>query len=126
MTRHKFTNQPSFMIDAAGFVMAGLHLSNAELGESFKKLCESVLAKDFAAARSYRYVGRIFKGTAKRPHIPMPLRRKILAVGKCVKCAGTHKLQVDHIFPFSLGGGNDESNLQCLCRKCNRSKGVKV
>ncbi|MEW5698839.1 RHS repeat-associated core domain-containing protein [Pseudomonas synxantha] len=32
----------------------------------------------------------------------------------------THERQFDHIDPDSLGGANDESNTQLLCRKCNR------
>lgn len=35
------------------------------------------------------------------------------------------KLEVDHIVPVSKGGKTDPSNLQTLCRKCNRSKGAK-
>ena len=35
------------------------------------------------------------------------------------------KLEVDHIVPISKGGKTDPSNLQTLCRKCNRSKGAK-
>lgn len=30
---------------------------------------------------------------------------------------------VDHIVPFSLGGGNEYRNTQALCEACNRSKG---
>lgn len=30
---------------------------------------------------------------------------------------------VDHIVPRSMGGTDDESNLQCLCNACNASKG---
>jgi hypothetical protein len=31
-------------------------------------------------------------------------------------------LDIDHINPLSLGGGDELSNLQLLCPKCNRSK----
>jgi 5-methylcytosine-specific restriction endonuclease McrA len=32
--------------------------------------------------------------------------------------------EIDHIVPVSRGGGDDPKNLQWLCKKCNRSKGV--
>ena len=32
----------------------------------------------------------------------------------------TNERQFDHIHPDSLGGANDESNTQILCRRCNR------
>lgn len=35
-------------------------------------------------------------------------------------------LEVDHIIPLAKGGMTTEDNLQCLCWKCNRSKGAKV
>ena len=33
-------------------------------------------------------------------------------------------LEVDHIVPIAKGGKTVDSNLQCLCWKCNRSKGA--
>jgi hypothetical protein len=33
-------------------------------------------------------------------------------------------LEVDHIIPIAKGGKTVDSNLQCLCWKCNRSKGA--
>lgn len=42
--------------------------------------------------------------------------------GVCQCCGGTENLEFDHIVPFSCGGGNESSNIQLLCRSCNRSK----
>lgn len=35
-------------------------------------------------------------------------------------------LEIDHIIPIAKGGMTEESNLQTLCWKCNRTKGVKM
>lgn len=45
---------------------------------------------------------------------------------KCVLCGSAHKLSVDHKIPVALGGTRDTDNLQCLCQRCNSSKGAKV
>ena len=42
--------------------------------------------------------------------------------GTCQCCGGYENLEYDHIKPYSCGGSNDISNIQLLCRKCNRSK----
>lgn len=50
----------------------------------------------------------------------------------CRQCGNsTHKepnllLEIDHIVPVAKGGPTEESNLQTLCWKCNRSKGAKL
>jgi len=36
------------------------------------------------------------------------------------------KLEVDHIIPVSKGGKTVDSNLQTLCKECNRGKGAKL
>ena len=46
--------------------------------------------------------------------------------GVSVKDEPTLLLEVDHIIPISKGGKSVEENLQCLCWKCNRSKGTKI
>jgi ATP-dependent helicase IRC3 len=45
---------------------------------------------------------------------------------RCLCCGSTRKLQVDHIKPWYLGGGNDPDNLQALCERCNAAKGTNV
>lgn len=42
----------------------------------------------------------------------------------CVWCGSVSDLTVDHIHPVALGGTNDLSNLQTLCRPCNSRKGI--
>lgn len=46
---------------------------------------------------------------------------------QCVYCKTCLKeyYEVDHIMPISKGGSNWPSNLQCLCRNCNRRKSSK-
>jgi hypothetical protein len=41
---------------------------------------------------------------------------------KCTYCGKTEDLTIDHIIPGSLGGTNDPTNLQVLCRSCNSVK----
>ncbi|MBR4026876.1 MAG: HNH endonuclease [Lachnospiraceae bacterium] len=43
----------------------------------------------------------------------------------CVKCGKKlrkEEVDIDHIIPQSRGGSDKLNNLQCLCRRCNRSK----
>jgi hypothetical protein len=42
--------------------------------------------------------------------------------GICQCCGSSYSLEYDHIVPFSCGGNSNPSNIQLLCRKCNRSK----
>jgi HNH endonuclease len=64
---------------------------------------------------------------AKR-RIPYQLRAKVLLRdgARCRKCRALIRLEVDHIVPVSKGGRTEESNLQTLCRRCNRRKWKKL
>jgi len=42
--------------------------------------------------------------------------------GVCQCCGNYEYLEYDHIEPYSCGGSSEASNIQILCRKCNRSK----
>ena len=46
--------------------------------------------------------------------------------GRCRGCYSAINLQIDHIVPLSKGGTSEESNLQTLCRRCNRRKWKKL
>lgn len=45
---------------------------------------------------------------------------------KCRACGTDKFLSIDHIIPVLENGSNDDLNLQCLCIKCNSSKGATI
>lgn len=45
---------------------------------------------------------------------------------RCVTCGADNPLSLDHIWPWSLGGSDEPSNLQTLCIPCNCRKGARV
>lgn len=60
----------------------------------------------------------------RRPTIPRAVRVRVLKRDgyQCVRCPARVDLQLDHIVAYSLGGTDNESNLQTLCVLCNRAK----
>lgn len=42
--------------------------------------------------------------------------------GMCRRCLATQNLEVDHVVPKSMGGGDNLENLQILCTTCHRQK----
>lgn len=77
----------------------------------------------FAEAAQPSYQDRL----AKR-RIPDRVRAAVLMRdgARCRRCRTVVHLEVDHIIPVSKGGETDESNLQTLCRRCNRRKWKKL
>ena len=59
-----------------------------------------------------------------RHGIPSRARREFIARKgqRCAYCQATENLTVDHKLARALGGTNDRSNLQVLCRPCNQQK----
>lgn len=49
------------------------------------------------------------------------LRDKI-KMKRCRYCHSTDNLTIDHKIPIILGGKDNISNLQCLCKSCNQMK----
>jgi hypothetical protein len=60
--------------------------------------------------------------------VPDSLRAAVLVRdgGRCRRCRRAINLEIDHIVPVSKGGKTEESNLQVLCRRCNRAKWKKL
>jgi rubrerythrin len=44
---------------------------------------------------------------------------------ECILCGKKTSLTLDHLFPQSLNGPNDEKNVIWICQQCNSSKGTK-
>ena len=57
-------------------------------------------------------------------YVPAALRDAVLRRDhhECRKCGADSPLEIDHVIPISAGGESVESNLQVLCRRCNRAK----
>lgn len=59
-----------------------------------------------------------------RRRIPRDVRQRVWQKygGRCAECSSDTYLEFDHIIPVAKGGGNSETNVQLLCRRCNLSK----
>jgi hypothetical protein len=76
---------------------------------------------------------RIDSDTARR--IPAAARDAVFArdKGRCtyvgsngVRCAATHRLQIDHVIPYARGGTNAAQNLRLLCERHNKLEAERV
>ena len=71
----------------------------------------------------------IEKNSSSRPSLSAATRLAVHARHghTCVYCGSTDEpLEVDHLFPVAKGGTDDDSNLVCSCKPCNRSKSDKT
>ena len=90
-------------------------------------------AREFAkgvdkADRTYRKLVHLKTEArpANRTYIPAYIRKLIFIRDKyrCVKCGSKKNLEIHHIIPHAKGGSSRLENLQLLCQRCNRMKGV--
>lgn len=86
----------------------------------------------YSAARKAVVPKRITRGSCLDPFVIF--RRdnwccQLCGVRTPQKLRGTYEdraPELDHIVPLARGGAHIESNLQCLCRRCNITKGSRV
>jgi hypothetical protein len=64
------------------------------------------------------------QGPASARQIPRDVRQRVWQryAGRCAECGAGDYLEFDHIIPVAKGGGNSDSNVQLLCRRCNLKK----
>ncbi len=67
----------------------------------------------------------------RRAPIPSGLRQQIYRRDKetcryCGRRGRGVRLELDHVFPVSRGGGDQLANLVTSCRECNRTKGATI
>jgi hypothetical protein len=71
-------------------------------------------------------------GRRERGHIPRSVRQRIYARdGYACRYCGRRRghavrLELDHFYPFALGGSDRPDNLVTSCHTCNRAKGTRV
>lgn len=105
------------------YSLIGSEELSSEQVQELIQLCEQKIA-EFEAKR-----GDSIWNHRRRGHRPISgsIRYEVLsrARGRCELCGITNEekmLEVDHIFPKSLGGKDDLSNYQALCYSCNAAK----
>jgi ribosomal protein S14 len=83
----------------------------------------------FAEFFDFRLMERpSFEDRYANRRVPDSIRATVLVRdgGRCRRCGRSINLEMDHIVPISKGGKTEESNLQTLCRRCNRVKARKL
>lgn len=100
--------------------------------DSFQRLIrglirESIIASSPKPKRSQKIKKTATKAKRRSRHISQSTRVDVLRRDnyRCVFCGVSSKkaeLEIDHIVPFSHGGGNTINNLQTLCSDCNKGK----
>lgn len=90
--------------------------------------------EQFEAEAAIRQAQRLFERKERlrlrrrREPIPQELRWAVFNRDDftCQECGSRHRLEADHVKPYSLGGETTLDNLQTLCHDCNARKGARV
>lgn len=111
-------NDPADVLGLAGFMIMGAFLT------VFWPLMAVLALQAPASLVPDRWRTWRRRGQAHRPAVPAWLRRVVLAADRhaCCYCKSSQQLQVDHVFPWSLGGRTTVWNCMTLCGPCNRVK----
>ena len=72
-----------------------------------------------------QFRNRLTKEFGERRRMTSTLWKQVIRrYPACLKCGSTENLAVDHITPLFSFGKTEWGNLQTLCGRCNRQKGV--
>jgi len=83
---------------------------NVSLTDLLHKLCDLALAEKVPLQPRPNSLAQVYRQVRKR--------------GKCEICCSTYALEVDHIVPRALGGGDTPENLRLGCRACNQRAAI--
>lgn len=87
---------------------------------AYTYLVKSIWTKKGSRQKVIKYLGRAkHLGVLRKETIQNVFKR---CGYQCAICLMPENLLIDHIIPLSLGGTNEESNLQVLCKECNQRK----
>lgn len=96
--------------------------------EAAQAICDDLIARNFLDAAHAEHVATQNQQAQKNAwpsrHIPNKVRIEVFQrdSGCCVWCGSDENIEFDHVTPVSKGGESIASNLQLLCRSCNRKK----
>lgn len=98
----------------------------AEYAASAKEVVEALEARHIFTteqrAKGHETRGCIPGGSGPRFRFDLPREeRQILLRDPCVYCNGV-SVEIDHIYPFALGGSHEWQNRAPACFSCNRTK----
>ena len=117
--------------EQAKSLMSSKYPAGIKIEDVFNELLDTYIEKKAPKQRTAR---KSKKKTNSR-YISKAIKDKIYLrdEGRCsfigsngVKCGSTWDLEVDHIQPYALGGGNEGENLQLLCRCHNQMRAEKT
>lgn len=112
-----------------GFLYNEFHTNtykSEELKDKVKKLVEDEEVENNKGIIDYIFTGKESKLNIRAFSNKQKERAFSLCKGECAKCKKVFEsiddMEADHITPWSKGGKTIDSNLQMLCKNCNRIK----
>lgn len=109
-----------------GFIPSWLEHQSINQREAQSRLPDPSQCAHMHARAQSNNVSKDSKGGYQWKNINADLRETVFARDNhiCARCGATSDLTVDHIFPQSIGGTHELSNLRTLCRACNSARPV--
>ena len=116
-----------FALHAQNFIVYAARYTPRQTGEVMRNIRAALDSGDVDFLKTFPFVGRLYKSKRPRSGVTASVRLRVFERdgGRCLYCGAQDGLEIDHVVPIVWGGDDRESNLQTLCRRCNRDKGPK-